>query len=437
MSPELRMIPCDAPVTGTVRPPGSKSITNRALVCAALAHGTSRLSGVLDSQDTRVMAGGLQALGIDLDCDWGAGRITVHGCGGRIPASAAVIDCAASGTTMRFLSALCGLGRGHYRLDGTSRMRQRPIGDLLAALRALGVDATAESAGDCPPVAIRSTGLPGGATVVHGGTSSQFASALAMAGPCMPRGLEITFAGTLVSTPYLEMTKRVMAAFGAECAVTGPREWRIAPGGYAPCDYAIEPDASAASYFLAAAALTGGRVTVSGLSRDSLQGDVGFAAALERMGCAVAWESDGVTVAGRAAHGVDIDMNGISDTVPTLAVVALFADGPTTIRNVAHIRDKETDRIGDLVRELSRLGGHVAETADGLVISPAPLHGATLSTYDDHRMAMSLALVGLRVGGVEIRDPGCVGKTFPGYWMALASLAGLDTTGWPAQFCPP
>ncbi|MFM7522463.1 MAG: 3-phosphoshikimate 1-carboxyvinyltransferase [Planctomycetota bacterium] len=431
MSVLLPLTPCRGPVTGTVRTPGSKSITNRALVCAALSRGTSTLTGVLDSQDTRVMAAGLTALGIAIEPDWPADRIVVHGSGGRIPATAATLDCAASGTTMRFLAAVCGIGSGSYRLDGTARMRKRPIGDLLAALRRLGVEATAESPGECPPVVIRSTGLAGGATVVDGGTSSQFASGLAMAGPCMPRGLDLEFAGTLVSTPYLEMTRRVMEAFGATCTVTGPRSWRIEPGGYAAGYYAIEPDASAASYFLAAAALTGGAVTVAGLGPDGLQGDVAFADALGRMGCRVTHDAAGVTVAGRATRGIDIDMNAISDTVPTLAVVALFADGPTTIRNVAHVRDKETDRIGDLVRELARLGADVSEHADGLTIRPRPVHGAVVETYDDHRMAMSLALAGLTTAGVVIADPGCVAKTFPGYWRALARLARLDTAAWP------
>ena len=430
------MVPCPGPVVGDVRPPGSKSITNRALVCAALAAGRSRLEGVLDSQDTRVMADALAALGVRLECDWRAGTIVVDGCGGRIPARSATLDCAASGTTMRFLSAVCGLAPGTFRLDGTARMRQRPIGDLLAALRSLGIDAVAESPGDCPPVMIRSTGLEGGATEVAGGTSSQFASGLALAGPCMPHGLDITFAGDLVSTPYLEMTRRVMEAFGARCTVASPRQWHIAAGGYVGRAYAIEPDASAASYFLAAAAITGGRVTIAGLARDGLQGDVAFCEVLGRMGCDVAWEPAGVTVAGRAARGIDVDMNAISDTVPTLAAVALFAAGPTTIRNVAHIRDKETDRIGDLARELTRLGADVVEAPDGLSITPAPLHGAEVATYDDHRMAMSLALVGLRVAGVVIRDPDCVGKTFPRYWSTLARVAGLDTSQWPAANRP-
>lgn len=424
------------PVMGTASPPGSKSITNRALVCAALARGRSRLTGVLDSDDTRVMADGLASLGADINADWPARTIVVTGTHGAIPATDATIDCAASGTTMRFLSAVCGLGVGTYRLDGTTRMRQRPIGDLLDALRDQGIDAIAESPGACPPVVIHSKGMPGGAARVRSETSSQFASGLALAAACSQDGMEIVFTGHVVSLPYLEMTRRVMASFGAVCTVLPDGRWRVPPSGYEPCDYQIEPDASAASYFTAAAAITGGRVRIEGLGRESLQGDVAFCDALEQMGCTVSWESHAVTVSGRAAHGIDIDMNEISDTVPTLAVVAAFADGPTTIRNVAHVRDKETDRISDLVRELRRLGADVEEHADGLTVRPSDrgseLHPARIHTYDDHRMAMSLALAGLRVPGVEIEDPLCVGKTFPGYWKALADLAGF-----PRAFVPP
>lgn len=420
-------IPCvSGPVTGRVRPPGSKSLTNRALVCAALADGPSRLTGVLDSQDTRVMVAGLERLGCGLGADWPGERIDVEGLGGRIPAAAAEIDCAASGTTIRFLAAVCGLGHGRYRLDGTPRMRKRPIGDLCDGLAALGVEARAESPGRCPPMIVESRGIRGGDVVVRGDTSSQFASGLAMIGPCSREGIDLVLEGTIVSLPYLEMTRRVMEAFGAEVAVDESlRRWRIAPGGYRGRGYAIEPDASAASYFLAAAAITGGRIRVDGLSKASLQGDVAFASVLGRMGCDVAWLDDAIEVSGRASRGIDIDMNAISDTVPTLAVVALFADGPTRIRNVAHIRDKETDRIGDLARELTSLGARVVETFDGLEITPAPLHGARLTTYDDHRMAMSLALAGLAVPRVVIADPSCVGKTFPGYWNELSRLAGV------------
>jgi len=427
MTAPLPIPPVAEPVTGSARPPGSKSITNRALVCAALADGTSRLTGVLDSQDTRVMVAGLDALGISLRADWAAGTVTVAGAGGKLPAAAATIDCAASGTTMRFLAAACGLGHGTYRLDGTARMRQRPIGDLLEALRSLGVEARAESPGACPPVVIHSQGIRGGVTRVRGETSSQFASGLALAAPCSRDGLAIEFEGRLVSLPYLAMTRQVMEAFGARCEVTGERSWRIPPTGYRGRDYRVEPDASAASYFTAAAAITGGRVRIEGLGRASLQGDVAFCDALALMGCEVTWGDDHVIVSGRAAHGIEIDMNAISDTVPTLAVVALFATGPTRITNVAHVRDKETDRIGDLVRELRRLGADVEERHDGLTVWPTgvmgPLHGAVIQTYDDHRMAMSLALAGLRVPGVAIADPGCVAKTFPDYWRQLASLA--------------
>ena len=438
MTDPLAIPVCPHPIVGSIRPPGSKSITNRALVCAALARGESLLTGVLDSQDTRVMAAGLAALGIGVIADWSRGEVRVAGAGGTVPAAEATLDCAASGTTIRFLSAVCAIGHGTYRLDGTPRMRKRPIGDLLEALQSLGVDASAESPGGCPPVVIRSRGLQGGAASVRGSTSSQFASGLAMVAPCTSQGMQIQFAGTLVSLPYLDMTRRVMEAFGADCSPEGGRGWRIAPSGYQGRDYAIEPDASAASYFLAAAAITGGSVRVEGLSRRSMQGDVGFADALGRMGCTVAWNEgpeESITVTGRAVRGIDIDMNAISDTVPTLAVVALFADGPTTIRNVAHIRDKETDRIGDLTCELRRLGATVVEHADGFTIAPlahagaqspgpggAGLHGATVKTYDDHRMAMSLALVGLRVPGVLVADPACVGKTFPDYWDRLDAI---------------
>jgi 3-phosphoshikimate 1-carboxyvinyltransferase len=417
---------CRGPVDGVSCPPGSKSITNRALVCAALARGESLLEGVLDSDDTRVMAAGLESLGFVLDPDWERNEIRVSGSGGSVPVADATIDCRASGTTMRFLAAVCGLGRGHYRLDGTPRMRQRPIGDLVEPLEALGVAAAAESPGGCPPVDIRSAGIVGGTVRVRGSTSSQFASGLALAAACMPQGLRLEFDGTLVSVPYLAMTRLVMARFGGRVSDSPAGGWWIEPTGYTGCRYAVEPDASAASYFFATAAITGGRVTVPGLSRQSLQGDVALCDALERMGCTVTWHDPpagpAITVAGRATRGIDIDMNAISDTVPTLAVVALFAEGPTTIRNVAHVRVKETDRLGDLARELRRLGGTVEERPDGLRIVPAPLHAATVATYDDHRMAMSLALVGLRVPGVCVADPGCVAKTFPGYWQALAAL---------------
>lgn len=425
--PDAYLIPTtSSPITGRFRPPGSKSITNRAVIVAAAASGTSRLTGVLDSEDTRVMAAGLQALGIAVEPDWSSASMTVTGCGGRLTTATAAIDCRASGTTMRFLTALCSLGPGPYRLDGTARMQQRPIGDLLDALAQLGLTANAESPGRCPPVTIAGgpPSQPAAASVgVRGDISSQFASGLAMIGPCLAGGLDVQFEGELVSWPYLEMTDRVMQAFGATTTLT-QTAWHISPGGYSSRDYAIEPDASAASYFLAMAAITGGRMRIDGLCRESLQGDVGFATALAQMGCAVEWLDDAIEVSGRAANGIEIDMNAISDTVPTLAVVACFAGSPTTITNVRHIRDKETDRISDLAHELRKLGARIDEFDDGLRIEPMPLHAARLATYDDHRMAMSLSLAGLITPGVVIEDPACVGKTFPGYWEAFASVTG-------------
>lgn len=425
----LEIEPVTQPVTGRIRPPGSKSITNRALICAALARGVSRLTGVLDSDDTRVMVAGLKDLGVTIAADWPSHCLTVTGTAGRIPATAASIDCRASGTTMRFLAAVCSLGQGRYVLDGTARMRQRPIGDLLTAVRSLGVEAEAGSPGECPPVTIRAAGIGAATVTIAGNTSSQFASGLALAAPCMPQGLQLELAGTLVSVPYLTLTRRVLEAFGGRCELQDERHWRIAPTGYTACDYCVEPDASAASYFAAAAAITGGSVDILGLGRESLQGDIAFCALLEQMGCTVLWidQSAGepvIRVTGGPLQGIDVDMNDVSDTVMTLAAVALFADGPTTIRNVTHIRDKETDRIADLTRELRRLGATIEERADGLTITPGPLRPALIQTYDDHRMAMSLALVGLRSPGVTILDPGCVAKTFPDYWQVLRGMIG-------------
>ena len=416
------------PIQGRVRVPGSKSITNRVVICAALANGTSHITGALDSDDTRIMIDGLKNLGFDIDADWKEHILTVRGAGGFIPVSQASIDCQASGTTMRFLTALVSLGHGQYVLDGTTRMRQRPIGDLLSALRALGVDAEAGSAGECPPVTIHSRGIKKSETRIQGTKSSQFASGLALVAPCMPDGLLLELTGTLVSTPYLEMTRNIIESFGGTCEAREKNLWHILPTGYAARDFEVEPDASAASYFAAAAAITGGTVTLDGLCHTSMQGDIKFCEALEQMGCIVTWSSDTalypfVTIEGRSLQGIDIDMNAISDTVMTLAVVALFAKGPTIIRNVEHIRDKETDRIRDLACELQRLGANVEEHPDGLTIHPAPLRPAKIQTYDDHRMAMSLSLAGLRSEGLCIINPACVGKTFPSYWTEFENLA--------------
>lgn len=415
-STAIEILPC-GPIDARVRPPGSKSITNRALVCAALAEGKSVLEGVLDSEDTQVMIQGLRALGLRPKHDPEARQVVLPGCGGKIPAGEADLYVANSGTTLRFLTAVVTLGHGTFRLDGTPRMQQRPVADLLAALGALGADVLDELGTGCPPVRVQARGLPGGRAVVAGGISSQFLSALLMAAPCAQGPVELVVDGDLVSKPYVTMTLEVMKAFGAEVVQEGFERFLLdGAQRYAARQYTIEPDASAASYFFAAAAIAGGQVTVEGLSRDSLQGDVAFCECLAQMGCDVRYEEQSITVRGGRLRGVEVDMNAISDTVQTLAAVALFAEGPTTVTRVGHIRHKETDRIAALATELRKLGAEVDELPDGLTIRPGALHGATIDTYDDHRMAMSLALAGLRIPGVVIRDPDCTSKTYPGFF---------------------
>lgn len=411
-----------------VRPPGSKSLTNRALVCAALADGDSTLTGALDCDDTRVMIESLERLGIAVRHDSASATIDVTGCGGAIPASQADLYVANSGTTVRFLTAMLTVGNaGRYRLDGLPRMRERPIGDLIDALQQLGAEVSAVPATGCPPVLVASHGLPGGRAVVAGDVSSQFLSALLMAAPYAGSDVELAIRGPLVSRPYVDMTLAVMSAFGVHATAADANRFTIAaPQHYQGRRYAIEPDASAASYFFAAAAITGGQVTVEGLSRDSLQGDVTFCDCLEQMGCETQFNRDSITVLGRPLHGIDVHMNAISDTVQTLAVAALFAQGPTTIRGVAHIRHKETDRIHALAVELRKLGAEVTEREDGLSIVPRALHGAAIDTYDDHRMAMSLALAGLAIPGVVIRHPECTAKTYPRFFDDLKKLGRED-----------
>lgn len=422
-------IATSGPVAGTIRPPGSKSITNRALICAALAEGSTTLRGALDSEDTRVMIAALGAVGIAVESRDKATTLVVAGQGGRIPAESADLYIANSGTSVRFLTAMLTLGHGTYRLDGTPRMRERPIADLLAALRPWGADVKCDAGTDCPPVTVAANGLHGGETTVAGNISSQYLSGLLMAAPYSAKPATIQVDGELVSRPYVDMTLAVMQSFGVTVAEPAEGQFKVPAAKYTGCDYDIEPDASAASYFFAAAAITGGEVTVTGLSANALQGDVGFVDVLEQMGCRVTKHDDRITVSGgNELRGVSVDMNGISDTVQTLGPVALFADGPTTITGVAHIRHKETDRIGALATELRKLGADVDELDDGLRITPGPLrgaeplHGAEIDTYDDHRMAMSLALAGLRIPGVVIRDPGCTAKTYPRFFDDLAQV---------------
>lgn len=424
---KLAIGPLRRPVDASVRVPGSKSITNRALVLAALSAESGfecQLRGVLRSEDTEVMVASLRALGFSVEEDWSAELLAVGNRGDRlIPAASADLFVANSGTTMRFLTAAVSLGRGRYRLDGVPRMRERPIADLLDALRQLKVNAKSEGGNGCPPVVVEAAGLPGGTVRIKGDVSSQFLSGLLMAAPFADGEVRIEVDGGLVSEPYVAMTVAMLRQWSLAVEVEGNSRFRV-PGRQRTglCSYFVEPDASAASYFWAAAAVSGGRVQVQGLSARGLQGDVRFVDVLERMGCHVARGDSGVTVRGGRLRGVDVDMNDISDTVMTLGAVACFADGPTTIRNVAHVRHKETDRLAALAAELRRLGAGVEEFADGLTVTPGTPRGAEVETYNDHRMAMSLALVGLRVPGVVVKNPGCVAKTYPDFFTDLDRL---------------
>jgi 3-phosphoshikimate 1-carboxyvinyltransferase len=414
--------PVDSPVQAVVEIPGSKSITNRALLLAGLAGGESVLRKPLFSDDTEVMITALEALGAwieitdDLD-------LRVRGVDGRLREPSNVLHIGNSGTSVRFLSAAAvHLPKGaSCILDGVERMRQRPIQDLIDAIAPLGGEIEPLAGTGCPPVRVHGGGLRGGSTSIRGSISSQFLSALMMSAPLASGDVAIGISGELVSKPYVDMTATVMKSFGADSRTSDGHSIAIqATRGYLAADYEIEPDASNASYFLAAAAVTGGRVTVKRLGAGSIQGDIGFAHVLEQAGCKANFGSDGITVEGPGVlQSVDVDMTSMPDMAQTLAVVCLFADGPSTIRGLHNLKVKETDRIQAIASELRKLGAEVEAGADYWTIIPPtkPVARAPIQTYLDHRMAMSFAVAGLRVdGGIEIDDPSCVAKTFPDFW---------------------
>ncbi len=445
------------PVGGTIQPPGSKSLTNRALLCAAFANGVSTLTGALRSEDTEVMIDALGAIGVKVTANDGGRELIVDATDRQhLKSSSDRLDLyiANSGTTIRFLTAALSAAGGHFLLHGVQRMHQRPIADLVNALTEVQSGSIAtQSPNGCPPVLIQSDGWHASTLSVAGSLSSQFLSGLMMAAPIadtqnQPTQIEVQ--GELVSIPYVEMTARVIESFGGHVSIDNVPNKNaqanspanddqapsikitVGPAQYRPQQYAIEPDASAASYFWAAAAITGGDITVTGLSADAMQGDVGFCEVLGQMGCQIIHSDNSIRVIGNQSggslRGVDVNMNAISDTVQTLAVVALFAGQSTRVRGVAHNRFKETDRIGDLATELRKLGAKIDEHEDGLTIHPIdisrPLEGATLETYHDHRMAMSLSLAGLRLPGVKILNPACTSKTYPEYFAELENLIG-------------
>ena len=411
----------DLPLDCSVSVPGSKSIANRALVCAALAGDGSTVTNVPDGDDSVAMVHGLRALGVsvtntgegsfrfDSALDAGAGRY-------------ARVDAGLAGTTSRFLTAVCALRQSGAIIDGGDALRRRPMADLHEALAALGAHVNPLGEPGHLPVEVSAGAVRGGEIEIPGGVSSQFATALLLVAPYLRGGLRLIVAGPRVSDTYLEMTVEVMREFGVDATVNDTANGRVVTvpeGGYVARHYEVEPDASSASYPLALAAVCGGSVTIPNLTADSLQGDVAFVDILEAMGCTVERGSTSLTVRRDLAHplrGVDVDMVDVSDLVPTVAVVALFAAEGSRIRGVGFIRAKESDRLGDLARELAKCSASVVETDDGLVIQPAPLGGAHLGTHHDHRLAMSFAVLAGRVPGVSVDDPDVVSKSWPGFW---------------------
>lgn len=429
----MRRVTPVASLDAALDAPGSKSISQRALIAAALADGAdgeSLLRGALDSEDTRYLRAALRALGVEID-DSDATCWRVRGCGGRPRAPEAPIFLGNNGTATRFLASLAALAEGAVHITGDARMAERPIAPLIDALKGWGVDIESDADNGCPPLTIRAHGIRGGTTTLAAGKSSQYLSSLLLVAPYAEKTAEIRLEGRLYSRPYVEMTLAVMRAFGAAVEANADlSHFTIPSGAYRPGDYAVEGDASSASYFFAAAAICGGRVRVTNLPCPSLQGDAGFVDLLERMGCRVERRhpQGGVAVSGPPLlRPIDADLGDMPDVAPTLAVAAAFAQGESVLRNIAHLRVKECDRVAALAAELARLGIAVREEPDALFIhgqGGQSLRPAPIQTYNDHRIAMSFALAGLRVPGVEIENPDCVGKSFPNFWEVFGKLGG-------------
>ncbi len=420
----LAIEPITRPFDAVVALPGSKSYSNRALLIAALARGRSEISQALFSDDTRYMHRALEALGVRVRADETAQSFTVDGVDGRFPVAAATLEVGNAGTAARFLTAAVALGHGTFVVDGSPAMRKRPIQPLLDGLRALGVDAVSAEGTGCPPVVVRADGLPGGRARMRGDVSSQYFSALLMAAPYARRDVEIEVEGDLVSAPYVTMTLSTMEAFGVRAERDGDRVFHVAAGQrYEARHYPVEPDASGASYFFAAAAVTGGRVVVPRLGSRSAQGDLGLLDVLARMGCAVTIEPDAITVRGPARlRGVEADFTRMGDVATTLMAIAPFADSPVTVRGIAQTHFEESDRPVAAATELRRMGLRVESAWDWVTIHPGQPQPCDVHTYGDHRIAMSFAVTGLRAPGIRILDPACVAKTFPTFFEVLPSL---------------
>ena len=425
----LSIEPITRPFDAVIELPGSKSYSNRALLVAALARGRSEITRALFSDDTRYMQRALDALGVRVRADETSRSFVVDGVDGRFPASEATLEIGNAGTAARFLTAAVALGRGTFVIDGSAAMRKRPIQPLLDGLRALGVDAESREATGCPPVVVRAKGIAGGRTRVRGDVSSQYLSALLMAAPYAARDVELEIEGELVSAPYVTMTLSTMAEFGVRAERDGDRWFRVPSGQhYAARPYAVEPDASGASYFFAAAAVTGGRVVVPRLGRRSAQGDLGLLDVLARMGCDVTIDADAITVRGvTRLRAVDADFTRMGDVATTLMAIAPFADGPVTVRGIAQTHYEESDRPVAAATELRRMGLTVDSSWDSVTIHPGPPQPCEVQTYDDHRIAMSFAVTGLRAPGIRIAGPECVSKTFPEFFDVLGTLRAPST----------
>ena len=411
-------------ISGIVNLPGSKSLSNRILLLSMLAEGQTEIHNLLDSDDVRRMVEALEILGIQFEEKRAENLISVSGTAGKIPVSEATLMLGNAGTAIRPLTAAMTLGHGRFVLDGVTRMRERPIIDLVDGLSQLGANLRCLNDTDCPPVEVIADGLPGGKTRLSGAISSQYLTAILLVAPYAKSEVEIEIIDKLVSVPYVEMTMRLMRHFGVSVNHKDFQTFQIPRQNYqSPGKLYVEGDASTASYFLAGAAITGGSVTVKGCGTESIQGDSRFAAVLEQMGAKVDWGARQVKLTGSTLNGIDVDMNQMPDAAMTLAVTALFASGPTAIRNIYNWRVKETERLKAVSTELRKLGAVVEEGHDYLVIHP-PIRVkiASINTYDDHRMAMSFSLVACGKSSVTICNPDCVSKTFPDYFEVLAGL---------------
>ena len=409
-----------ATVSGEVVVPGSKSLTARALVIGALAQGETSLRNPLVAEDIQYMVQGLEALGVQIH-DTPEG-FRIRGTGGRLTPTMDTLFLGGAGTAVRFLTTVVGLSGGRVMIDGNERMRERPIQDLLDGLAPLGIRARSVNGNGCPPVVIEKGRFEGGRTTLRGSTSSQFLSSILLSGPYAGMPVEVEVQKDLVSRSYVDLTLRVMRDFGGQVTHRQYRTFQVKPGPYMGREYWIEGDMSSASYFFAAAAVTGGHIRVKGIRPQTMQGDEGLLDILETMGCHVHRDTDAVEVIGRPLRGVHVDMNQMPDAVQTLAVVASFAKGTTRMTGIGHLRHKETDRLTALEQELHKMGIRAVLEDNTMVIWGGKPKGAEIDTYRDHRMAMSFAVAGLAVPGMVIRDPDCVGKSFPGFWTVLEAL---------------